>query len=72
MSYIIDRFEGSFAVCEDENGSMVNIKLTDIKGRPKEGDVIDDDLCINTQKTRQLRQEAQALQDELFAPKSEK
>lgn len=33
MKYIVDRIEGMFAVCEDENCNMVNIPLTNL---PKE------------------------------------
>jgi len=36
----IDRFEGEYAVCETENGSMTNILISKIKGVPKEGDGI--------------------------------
>lgn len=38
--YIVDRIEGGFAVVEKENLKMQNISLEDIKGDPKEGDVL--------------------------------
>lgn len=40
MKYIIDRFEGSLAVCEDEQGSMISIEKSKIPPTAKEGDVI--------------------------------
>jgi len=41
MSYLtIDRFEGGYAVCEDEGGRYVNIAGTDIEDLAKEGDII--------------------------------
>lgn len=36
---IIDRFEGSFAVCFD-SGRQLDIPISDIEGSPTEGDVI--------------------------------
>jgi len=41
MDYIIDRFEGNFAVCQNmKNESIVNIEKSLIVGNAKEGDVI--------------------------------
>lgn len=40
MKLIIDRFEGKFAVCEDENKKLINIKKEDIPKEAKEGDVL--------------------------------
>lgn len=40
MMLVIDRFEGSFAVCEKEDRTMVNIPKEQIIGDPREGDVI--------------------------------
>lgn len=40
MQLIIDRFEGNFAVCEDENKNIVNIKKEVIPKDAKEGDIL--------------------------------
>jgi hypothetical protein len=40
MQIIIDRFEGSFAVCEDENRRMINIERSKLPPGAKEGDVL--------------------------------
>lgn len=40
MKLIIDRFEGKFAVCEDENKKLINIKKEDIPKEAKEGDIL--------------------------------
>jgi hypothetical protein len=37
MKYTIDRIEGKCAVCEDENGKMVNIPLSSLPASVKEG-----------------------------------
>ena len=37
MNYIVDRIEGEFAVCEDERGRMVDIKLSALPAGIKEG-----------------------------------
>ncbi len=39
-TFIIDRFEGSFAVCETENGDFINIPAVVLPDNSKEGDVI--------------------------------
>ncbi|WP_455714825.1 DUF3006 domain-containing protein [Anaerosporobacter sp.] len=44
MLYIIDRFEGSFAICEQENGSFITIPRFHLPKEVKEGDCIQ---CIN-------------------------
>ena len=38
---VIDRFEGIYAVCEDEDGTIINIEKSTIEGNPKESDIID-------------------------------
>lgn len=43
MQFIIDRFEGSLAVCEDENRRMINIERNKLPPEAKEGDV----LCVD-------------------------
>ena len=40
MLLVIDRFEGVFAVCEDENKNIVNIKREIVPKEAKEGDIL--------------------------------
>lgn len=40
MRYTIDRFEGKYAVCEDETGGMINIPAERLPNVAKEGDKI--------------------------------
>lgn len=47
MKYIIDRFEGTYAVCEDETKQIVNIPKYRLPMEAKEGDaLVDDDGII--------------------------
>lgn len=39
MKYIIDRFEGEFAVLEKEDGGIIDVPKSEIEGA-KEGDVV--------------------------------
>ena len=36
----IDRFEGDYAICENEDGKLSNIARIDIENNAKEGDTI--------------------------------
>lgn len=38
--YSIDRFDGDFAVCEDDNGDMIELLRTNIPDCAREGDVL--------------------------------
>lgn len=38
--YIIDRIEGKYVICEDENRKTVNIDISNISGIVKSGKVI--------------------------------
>ncbi len=41
MKYIVDRIEGNIAVCEDENGNMVDILLSNFEEDAHEKDVVE-------------------------------
>ena len=67
--YIIDRFEGDFAVVEHDD-EMLNIKRTDLPENVKSGDVLiqrDERFVIDDEQTAERRREIQRLQDELFS-----
>ncbi|GAA0694683.1 DUF3006 domain-containing protein [Clostridium cadaveris] len=62
-SYIVDRIEGSFAVCEEEDGTMENISLEKIKGDIRDG-VILLETCkgyfrVDEEKTKEREKEVQ-------------
>lgn len=64
MMLVIDRFEGSFAVCEKEDRTMVNIPKDQIIGDPKEGDVIvtsENMYHIDQEETEKRREEIENL-----------
>ena len=67
---IIDRFEGTFAICEDKEQKMFGIELNELPQGGKEGDVLDisDDgvIAINREKTEVRRSKIKKLQDKLW------
>lgn len=67
---IIDRFEGTFAICEDKEQKMFGIELNELPQGVKEGDVLDisDDgvVTINREKTEVRRSKIKKLQDKLW------
>lgn len=58
MRYIIDRFEGEFAVCEDETGAMHDFKKAQLPPNVAEGDVLqskDGGFVIDANQTARRR-----------------
>lgn len=54
MKVIIDRFEGPYAVCEKEDGTMMDIKRINIPMNVKEGCVLNiegDSVTIDKEET---------------------
>ncbi|MBQ3552666.1 MAG: DUF3006 domain-containing protein [Clostridia bacterium] len=43
--FVLDRFEGEFALCEDEDGNMKRIGKSALPQNIKEGDVLRFDGC---------------------------
>lgn len=69
MRIIIDRFEGRYAVCQFEDGTMFNVPLPFIPKEAKESDVIHidtDAITIDKEATLALKQEIKKLMDNLF------
>lgn len=59
MRLIIDRLEGAFAVCEDDNRNMVNIERSRLPPVAKEGDVLNvmgSEIKINVEETETKKQ----------------
>ena len=63
MTFIIDRFEGNFAVVE-KDGQTYNIPKNLLPPGAKEGSVLD--ISLNEEKTSEAEKEAENLLDELF------
>ena len=51
MRYIIDRIEGNIAVCEDENGKMIEVDILKLPQNIKEGD------CIKLENSKYVKDE---------------
>lgn len=69
MKYVIDRFEGDFAVCEDEEGKMVNMDRKTLPIEAKEGDVIIFDcnvVSIDKEETTKRRKRINELAESLW------
>ena len=68
--WIIDRFEGGFAVCEREGGQSIDIPREKLPQSAKEGDV----LCvpdtvsieIDAEGTKERKKKIEKLMDDLF------
>lgn len=69
MKYIVDRIEGEFAVCEKEDRTTVDIRLSELPSGVKAGDVLvveDGTLRIDRQLTKERKAQIEKLADELF------
>jgi hypothetical protein len=70
MKFTIDRFEGDFAVCENENLKMVNIKKDLLPIEAKEGDILikqkDDSYIVDSIATGQRKERISKLLNGLF------
>lgn len=69
MKYTIDRFEGTIAVCEDEQRNMTNIPKYRLPLEAKEGDVlieVNGMLQIDDEETNERRKKARQLMMKLF------
>ena len=69
MKYIIDRFEGEYAICESrKTGEMINITVKEIPKEAKEGDTIvfaNGIYSIDANETKVSREEIQDLMEKL-------
>lgn len=69
MKYIINRFEGDYAVVEDENKLMMDIHLKDLPKEVQEGDVlvkIGDSYSVDLGETERRKKKIQELVDDLW------
>lgn len=66
---IIDRFEGDFAVCEDENRRMINIEKWRLPADAKEGCVLiinEDGIDVDYAETMARKDKIRRMMDSLF------
>ncbi len=69
MKYIIDRFEGTYAVCEDETKNMINIPKYKLPMEAKEGDILIDDgsfIRIDDREGDERRKKMNQMMSKLF------
>lgn len=69
MKYIIDRFEGDYAVVEDENKLMMDVHLKDLPKEVKEGDVlvkIGESYSVDLGETERRKKTIEELVDDLW------
>jgi len=69
MIVTIDRFEGNYAVCEKQDGEMINLERNKIPPEAKEGDVIkieNEVITIDYQETSKRREEMEKLIEEMW------
>lgn len=69
MRYIIDRFEGNYAVCEDENKNMVNIERNRLPSTAKEGAVLrveGNDIKVDYDSTEARKQKIKKMMESLW------
>ena len=69
MCLCIDRFEGDFAICEDENLKIVKINRKKIKSCAHEGDVLKFDnnfYIIDFDKTMERKTKNYKMQEKIF------
>jgi hypothetical protein len=69
MKVIIDRFEGPFAVCEDEDRKMINIEKEKLPKEAKEGSVLiiqGDKIEIDYNETENRKNRIKKMMDSLW------
>jgi len=69
MKVIIDRFEGKYAVCEKEDGNMINIEKDKIGQHAKEGDVLlvtENEITIDEVATVNRKKDIEELTKDLW------
>ena len=67
---IIDRFEGTYAICEDQEKKMFAISLNELPQGAKPGDVLQisgaGELYVDQEETQRRRKKMAGLQSKLF------
>ena len=67
---IIDRFEGTYAICEDQEKKMFAMSLNELPQGAKPGDVLQisgaGELSVDQEETQRRRKKMAGLQSKLF------
>ena len=67
---LIDRFEGTYAICEDQEKKMFAISLNELPQGAKPGDVLQisgaGELSVDQEETQRRRKKMAGLQSKLF------
>ena len=67
----IDRIDGVYAVCEDENRKMFAIRLNEMPPNARAGDIItiDDEgvITIDNKETEEIKKKVRKEEDELWS-----
>ncbi len=69
LKVTIDRFEGNYAVCEKESGTMINIEKSKLPSQAKEGDILiinDEVIEIDISETKKRKHIIERLMDMLW------
>ncbi|TCO77446.1 DUF3006 domain-containing protein [Marinisporobacter balticus] len=69
MYAVIDRFEGSFAICQKDDGEMINIEKSRIPFYAKEGDVLSlskDKVIIDQDETGRRKTKIEGITKDLW------
>ena len=69
MYYTVDRIEGNFAVLEDENGNVRDVKLDGLPDNIKESDILkfeNDIYIIDEKRTKQVKKDLENRLKKLF------
>ena len=69
MKYIIDRFEKTKAILEEDEGKFIEIEKSLLPEKAKEGDCVefkDNKYIIKKEETENLKKEINDLMDDLF------
>ena len=69
MKIIIDRFEGEYAVCENELEKMVKIEKNKLPAEALEGDVLileGEQITLDKNETQKRKEKIEKLMEELW------
>ena len=70
MFLSIDRFDGEYAICQDDNEKLYEIKMSELPENAKPGDILkispDGTLAFDMAETLNRKKRIKKLQDKLF------
>lgn len=67
---VVDRFEGNYVICEDDDRKLFAIGQEEMPANVKEGDAViindEGEIAIDAQETARRRQKTKKLQNDLW------